>query len=129
MSFSLHLLHLMCPTCVIAVHDASSVIVEDKAQADDWASEGCPQHRLTPVLTLLVPAKAARKTVQSASTRLSTATERRRSELVVVWGGETCLVVLCGRARGWLSAPDREGRGRFAVAQPWGRSWGKAMRA
>ena len=26
--------------------DASSVIVEDKAQADDWASEGCPQHRL-----------------------------------------------------------------------------------
>ena len=46
MSFSLHLLHLMCPTCVIAVHDASSVIVEDKAQADDWASEGCPQHRL-----------------------------------------------------------------------------------
>lgn len=35
MGFSLHLSHLMGPTCAIAVHGASSVTVEGMTQVED----------------------------------------------------------------------------------------------
>ena len=84
MGFSLHLSHLMGPTCAIAVHGASSVTVEGMTQVEDWASKGQNTTSLTPVLTLLMPAEAARKNVLSASTMLSTATKRDRNEVVIV---------------------------------------------
>ena len=84
MSFSLHLSHLMGPTCAIAVHGASSVTVEGMTQVEDWASKGQNTTSLTPVLTLLMHAEAARKNVLSASTMLSTATKRDRNEVVIV---------------------------------------------